>query len=239
MISKNEAKFINSLKIKKYRHIERRFLVEGLKNVLELLQSDWVVDSLYCTQELLDQLKNYNPKVLTTKELNSLSTLATNESCFAVVKFHETELPKTPLTSHAIVLDGIKDPGNLGTIIRSMDWFGFRHLICSLDCADFYNPKTIAATMGSFSRIIPIYTNIETLLPNLNRKIFGMQMHGSPLSQIKVAEPAVFVMGSESHGISNSIAQLITQSITIPAYGNAESLNVAMATTLLLYQLRS
>jgi len=239
MMSKNEAKFINSLKIKKYRHNERRFLVEGVKNVLELLHSRWTYDELYCTPEVLDKFKAYNPKLITAKELNSLSTLATNESCFAIARFKEADLLKLPVTSHLIILDGIKDPGNLGTIIRSMDWFGFSHLICSQECADFYNPKTIAATMGSFTRIIPFYTVLESLLPSLQVPIFGMQMQGSLLSHLNVVQPAAFIMGSESHGLSKSVSDFITQSITIPSFGNAESLNVAMATTLLLYQLRS
>jgi TrmH family RNA methyltransferase len=126
----------------------------------------------------------------------------------------------------------------LGTIIRGLDWFGYSKVLCSNRCADFYNPKTIAATMGSFTRVRPYYSDLLEFFSSYNGQIYGIDLEGDPLEKFVPSGNCAFIMGSESHGISRELLELVTGSLTIKRYGNAESLNVAMTANILLYQLR-
>ena len=238
MISKNELKIIKSLKIKKFRVQERKFLIEGLKNVQELLKSDFEIEYLLCTKEYQDFFKHVPHEVISKEQLNSISTLSTNSSCVAVAKIMPFDHRDIDYTDHIIVLDSVGDPGNLGSIIRSLDWFGFNQIVCSTDCADFHNPKTISATMGSFTRIKPYYLDLDEFLSRSHAPTYGMDLDGANLSNMVFSEPGLFVMGSESHGISQRVSGRIQHRITIPKVGHAESLNVAMATSILAFSLR-
>jgi TrmH family RNA methyltransferase len=237
MISKRASKLINSLKLKKYRRKEGLFLVEGLKSVQELVDSDYEIELIITTEQFRDQFAANDPVDVTERELKSLSTLSNNTTCLAVAKIKSSDVRKLSKEHHLIVLDGISDPGNLGTIVRALDWFGYEQVICSDDCADFYNPKSIAASMGSFTRIFPYYVSIEDLLKSWDGAIYGLDLNGTPIKNINTKEKCVFVMGSESHGISDNIKQHLHGSVTIPGVGKAESLNVSMATSILLYEL--
>ena len=240
-ISKSELKFVKSLKLKKSRHLERSFLVEGAKNVLELLDSTFVVDYVIGTESFLESndlkgQKNIKIRTVSSSELGSISTLKTTNSCIAVAKIPET--PKLRRGEVSIVLDGVNDPGNLGTIIRSLDWFGFDQVICSLDTADFFNPKTISSTMGSFTRVTAHYLDLETFFAsNEDQEVYSMDLKGDPLDRAVIKE-GIIILGSESHGVRDNLRKFITQELSITKYGRAESLNVAQAATILFYQLR-
>lgn len=242
MISKNQLKLIHSLALKKQRKKSGLFLVQGEKNVSELFNSDFEVINLFATSDYI----NKHADVLTKKQLVTLTiettvealqkagTLQTNNSVIAVVKCKEYPVPEIKERELILVLDQVGDPGNLGTIIRVADWYGIKHVICSADCADLYNPKVIAATMGSFARVNVSHTNLCEYLAVQKRPIYGAFLEGRNIHQSKLAQSAFIVMGSESHGISNAVSQLITDKITIPSFGHAESLNVAMATGIIL-----
>ena len=243
MISKKEQKYIQSLKIKKYRSREKRFLVEGAKNVLELLSSDFEIDLILSTEEFSRQLesveRNHRVEIVSEKLLSQLGNFKTNESCLAQVRQKEGRRHDGEMQDHLFVLDGVGDPGNLGTIVRTLDWFGFRTLVCSLDCAEFYHPKTIASTMGSFTRVNLHYENIADFLSNVATPILGADARGENIYTSEIATPSVVVMGSESHGIRPQVAGLLTSKISIPKLGMAESLNVGIATGIIAGYLRN
>lgn len=243
MISKSELKFIKSLKIKKYRTAEKCFLVEGEKNILELIHSNYTIKRLLATKNFLDkhqdQVNSLPYEEISVRELSQVSSFVTNDQALAVVEIHTFSLENINLTKNIFVLDGIRDPGNLGTIIRTLDWFGFRQLVCSPDTVELFNPKVISATMGSFVRVKVVYHDLEKFLKNYDGDIIGAVMNGELLEKTKFTNPNLIVLGSESHGISPSIQSLLDHSITIPKYGEAESLNVGVAAGILCHALAS
>lgn len=235
MISKQQQKYVQSLHNKKYRTEFKQFLVEGEKGILELLNSDFEIVSIFCTDSLKNKITNFkNTIVCSIAEINTISTLKTNSIGVAVVhQKAETEyIPtKNDLT---LLLDGINDPGNLGTIIRLADWYGIKTIICSKNTVEFYNPKVISATMGSFCRINIIYKELKEVLTDKSIKSYGAFLDGESIHQIEIKKPAYLIIGSESHGISSEIEHLVNHKITIPKFGLAESLNAAVATGIIL-----
>lgn len=238
MLSKNQMKLLRALGQKKYRKSQGQFLVQGEKNVEELLNSELKIVSVFATSRFInkyqEQLKVYAQIVFETDEttLSKVSTLAVNNSVIAVV-----EIPKVATLQKSgcvIALDGVSDPGNLGTIIRVADWYGIPQVIVSQHCADPYNPKTISATMGSFSRIEVIAADLVELFNHDPRPKYGAFLEGDNIHKLSLPKDAIIVMGSESHGISPAVATHITHRVTIPSFGAAESLNVAMATGIIL-----
>ena len=146
-------------------------------------------------------------------------------------------MPKADLPNNTgliLALDGVSDPGNLGTIIRVADWYGIKHIVTSTDSADAYNPKTISATMGSFVRVSVSQVELPEYLQTLNMPIYGAFLDGQSVHTTDLSAKGVLLMGSESHGIREQCAKLVSDKITIPAFGEAESLNVAMATGIIL-----
>jgi len=242
MISKNQLKLIHSLEQKKQRKKSGLFLVQGEKNVSELFESDFEMVNLFATTEYINKhaaiLNAKNLVALTVEstveELQKAGTLKTNNSVIAIAKCKQYNVPTIKNNELILVLDQVGDPGNLGTIIRVADWYGIQHIVCSTDCADLYNPKVIAATMGSFSRVQVSHADLCEYLSIQNKPIYGAFLAGKNIHQSKLAESAFIVMGSESHGISAAVSQLITDKVTIPSFGQAESLNVAMATGIIL-----
>ena len=243
MLSKKEQKYIKSLKVKKYRLREKRFLVEGAKNILELVASDFKIDTIISTEDFSQSLVSHSKDIriesVSGGLLSQLGTFKTNEAGIAVVRQKEMAKFNPEIDDHLFVLDGVGDPGNLGTIIRTLDWFGYKKLLCSEDCAEFYHPKTIASTMGSFSRLEVFYGNLNSILSNMSAPIFGADAGGMNIYKSDFEKPSVIVMGSESHGISPDVQKLINQTIAIPKVGNAESLNVGIATGIIAGYLRS
>lgn len=245
MVSKNQSKFIKSLKIKKYRIQESCFLVEGRKNVEELLSSRFELKLILATEDFLKshaEMFSAVPKdrvfIAKQRELEDLGTFKTNQECLAVAKTVDHEISALDLSGKVVVLDGVGDPGNLGTIIRTLDWFGFDQMVCASNCTEFYNPKCINATMGSFARMKVYYTDIVPLFQSSKIPIYGAVLDGENPKKMDFPESMFLVMGSESHGISQEVMPYLTKKVTIPKYGEAESLNVGIATGILAYLLR-
>ena len=242
MLSKAKIKFVKSLQIKKYRKQEQCFIVEGVKSVQELLASDFEVVMLVATNAFLavNQLpKSAEIIEATDKELASLGEFQSNDSVLAVARIKGPIHLDLEPNEFALVLDDIRDPGNLGTIIRTADWFGISKIIASEETADFYNPKVIASTMGSFTRCRILYTDLAAYLESKRgTRMFGAVLDGRDVHTVSFGSGGLIVIGNESRGISNELAGFITDRITIPKYGKAESLNAAMATGIICDNLR-
>ncbi|HEY9045012.1 MAG TPA: RNA methyltransferase [Ohtaekwangia sp.] len=236
MLSKAKIKFIKSLQVKKYRKQEQCFVVQGAKSVQELLTSGFEVTMILGTTDFLRQLSpNVKAEIIevSEKELSDLSEFQTNDSALAVARMKVKEGILVTADEFALVLDDIRDPGNLGTIIRTADWFGINKIIASEETADFYNPKVISATMGSFARIEIYYTNLAEYLVNTTLPVYGAFLHGKDVHDTDFGSGGLIVIGNESRGISESLEKFITDKITIPRYGKAESLNAAIATAVI------
>lgn len=241
MLSKSQIKLINSLQQKKYRNKFGLFIVEGKKSVNEFLQSNFKLDSLFVlqNQELIINNQDVNELEISTKDLKKISALKNPNQVLAVFR-----IPKNKKASDKgliMVLDNIKDPGNLGTIIRLCDWFGVTQLVCSNETVDCFNPKVVQASMGSLTRVSIIYTNLEQYLHKTKSPIYATLLEGENIYQDNLPKNAVIIMGNEANGISNKIKALATNKITIPQFSktpNTESLNVAMATAILLSEFR-
>ncbi len=234
MLTKNAMKIITSLGSKKYRQKYNLFVVEGVKNVKEVLKSNITVKELYTTNQNFDAKINLPVHYLSPNELKKISFLSTPNECLAVCEI-PPQRSIAPIKGLTLVLDTINDPGNLGTIIRLADWFGITQIICSKETVDVYNPKVIMSTMGSFARVAVHYTDILEVIENYKFPILGAFMEGESIFQFPFPENAMLVMGSEAHGISKAVEDKITNKISIPAIGKqTESLNVAMATSIIV-----
>ncbi|MDG1475917.1 MAG: RNA methyltransferase [Vicingaceae bacterium] len=234
MISINQKKFVNSLKQKKFRTERNLFVVEGIKLVEELLQSDYEISAIYATSIWIERNSELECFEVSEKELQSISSLKTANEVLAVVKQKEFQLIDVSSQLN-IALDKLQDPGNLGTIIRTADWFGVQNIICSEDSVDVYNPKVLQATMGSFFRVNIVYLSLsEFFSNNKGLTVYGALLDGENVYQKELkSKDSVLLMGNESKGISEELKPFIKEKISIPNYGKAESLNVATATAIL------
>ena len=231
------------MQIKKFRREHKLFLVEGAKSVLELLNSSYQIDSLFVTPAFYDLHSKTIPErisfeVVTQKDLERLGEYVSNDSALAVVKMGENVELKPEGNEYILALDGINDPGNLGTLLRIADWYGISKIICSETTADVYNSKVISASMGSFTRVRLYYCNLLDYLKNVKAPIYGAVLEGKDIHSMKFDSSGFIVLGSEASGISDEIKNLITEKITIPRYGGAESLNVAVAAAVICDNLR-
>jgi TrmH family RNA methyltransferase len=239
MLSKNTVKFIKSLHQKKFRNQEQRFFVEGEKSVLEVLNSTFEVELLLATETFISVNRALISEVktelipVTQKQLEGLGQYQSNDSALAVVKLKSNEEFNYPAGELVIGLDDVRDPGNLGTIIRIADWYGIKHLVFSQQTADFYNPKVIQASMGSFTRVNFFYTDLKNIFEKWDVPVYGAFLNGQNIHQMTKPAPGVILMGNESQGISGELENLVTQKVTIPGFGAAESLNVAIATAII------
>lgn len=242
MISKNQLKLIKALESKKQRKKNGLFIVQGEKNVSELFNSGFTIKQIFATASYINNngtlLTQHNliPLVVEASEdeLKKAGTLVSNNSVLAIVECQDFAVPEISENELILILDQVGDPGNLGTILRVADWYGIKNVICSPDCADFYNPKVIAATMGSFARVNVSHTELTPYLSKQNKPVYGAFLEGKNIHQTQLSNSAFIVMGSESHGISAEVEAFISDKITIPNFGQAESLNVAMATGIIL-----
>jgi len=239
MISKAKGKFIKSLQLKKYRKEEQCFVVEGAKGVTELLQSDfemiWLAGTesfLHQHQTLISQWKG-EVAVASEKELTELGSFATNNAALAIARMRPHVAPALN-NEFALVLDDIRDPGNLGTIIRTADWYGIKHIIASEETADCYNPKVISSTMGSFCRVHVYYTSLTDFLFGTDWPLYGASLTGESIYQVNFGKEGFIVIGNEAQGISAAVHSMIQKHITIPRIGGAESLNASIATAIIL-----
>ncbi|MBS9523168.1 RNA methyltransferase [Litoribacter alkaliphilus] len=239
MLSKNTVKFIKSLQQKKFRKQENSFFVEGAKNVTELLRSEYEITHLLFTksfeQENISLIKRCGAEKfeVTPKVLESAGSFQSNDAALAVAKIKENRPLKLESSELILALDDVRDPGNLGTIIRIADWYGLKKIICSPQCADIYNPKVLNSSMGSFTRMDYYYTDLELFLQDCGKPIFGTFLGGDNIYDSDLPADGVIVMGNESKGISPEVEKLVTHKLTIPQFGQAESLNVAIATAVI------
>lgn len=238
MISKNQIKLIRSLEQKKNRKREGLFVAEGPKVVDDLLQAGYHPKQLFSTTEY------HNAERITEEELHKISFLQHPQKVLAVFEIPKAQLTLN-ITQHlTLALDGIRDPGNLGTIIRIADWFGISHIFCSLDTADLYNPKVVQATMGSIAHVQVVYTDLLKLFYTLppSYPIYGTLLDGENIYEQELTQEGIIVMGNEGNGISTEIRQLINKRLLIPDFHadgqRAESLNVAIATAITCSEFR-
>ena len=235
MLSKAKIKLIRSLQIKKYRQQEQLFVVEGAKSVAELLKSDFHIEMIAGTGEYLSTIEAPSSLLSEVKkeDLESMGLFQSNESALAVARMKPNELFKPAAGDLMLALDDLRDPGNLGTIIRTADWFGINRIVASNETADLYNSKVITSTMGSFTRVKIFYTDLTSYLSTISAKLFGAYLEGTDVHETDFSGGGIVVIGNEARGISPEVSALITNRITIPRYGRAESLNAAIATAVI------
>lgn len=240
----NEIKRVTALHIDKFRKEQKSFLIEGPKMLQEVLHSRYAIKAVYGLPEWIQGnhtlLAGVTVVEVSPKELSRISQLKTPNQVVTEVAMSPS--PTLPGINDELVvaLDNINNPGNLGTIIRTADWFGVKTVVCSQNCADFYNPKVLQATMGSFTRVGVYYTDLmEWLQQNAGIPVYGAVMDGKSIYQTPFHHQGILLIGNESQGISPALHPLITHKITIPTYGGkAESLNASIATAIILAEIR-
>ncbi len=253
MLSINQTKHIRSLQQKKFRTEFKQFVAEGNTLVCDLISSSYKVEMIIASNDWLESnsslLNKSKATIISAKEneLVRISTLKTPNQVIAVFNIPETRIDIESIKSElTIVLDDIKDPGNLGTIIRLADWFGIKNIVCSNETVDVYNSKVIQATMGSIARVNIFYTDLVEFLKSLpsNLKIYGTLLNGESVYSKTLDEKAIIVIGNESKGISESILPFINEKLLIPSYpigttnSKAESLNASIATAIICSEFR-
>nr|WP_288812647.1 RNA methyltransferase [uncultured Sphingobacterium sp.] len=238
MLSKAQISLITSLQNKKYRKQHGLFIVEGIKSVQEFISSSYQVESIFYTDDANTKVgkisHNIKSHQLTETEFQKISTLKSPQGILALIKLPEQQQIKVNDLRNCfnLVLDDVQDPGNLGTIIRTAEWFGIKHIICSIGTVDAYNPKVVQATMGSLSRIQIYYVDLHEFISSTDLPVYGALLNGQSIYQTEWSKEGLIVMGNEGNGISSEVITLIDQAVTIPRIGQAESLNVAVATTI-------
>ncbi len=244
MISQKWSKLIKSLHLKKYRKAEQLFFVEGEKAVLEVLASKWPVRALFGTADFFDKYPDtaYAADMshpCAASELEQVGTFTSNNAALAVVAMPHYAPFAESAGQWTLVLDSINDPGNLGTIIRIADWYGIRHILCSADTVDVFNPKVIASAKGSFLRVKLHYGELSDWLKSTRQPVYGTFLNGQSVHELSLKQPGGYiVLGNEANGISDEVGSLVRQRITIPSFGEAESLNVGIATAVIVDNLR-
>jgi TrmH family RNA methyltransferase len=236
MLSKNQIKFVRSLELKKNRKREHLFVAEGPKVVGDLLRAGFRPHSIFSTSPRQDG------QLVTEEELQRISFLQHPQEVLAVFEIPDSEHRPINPNGLSLALDGIQDPGNLGTIIRIADWFGIDAIYCSPDTADAYNPKVVQATMGSIAHIPIIYGDLVELISKAQCPVYGTLLDGNDIYQQTITPNGIIVMGNEGNGISESVRPLVTNRLLIPNFSNspetAESLNVAIATAITCSEFR-
>jgi len=251
LLSKNKIKQLRSLHLKKFRRSEGLFVAEGQKLVFDLLDSEMKVREVFCTPELITTVegKGFNPKNIHTSQpadLKKISQLKSSPDIVATVRIPEHPLSWEEIAGDlCLALDGVQDPGNLGTIIRLADWFGIKNILCSEDTVDLYNPKAIQATMGAIARIRLHYGNLPDYLQWANEMeipVYGTFLEGETIYSASLSPNGIIVMGNEGKGISDDVEPFIQHKIHIPNFPadrmTSESLNVAMATSITCSEFR-
>ncbi len=238
MVVKNQIKFIKSLQQKKYRNESGMFVAEGIKTVTDLLNSHLRPEKIYTTDRGALSAVASEIELITEKELRQMSGHQSPNIVLGI--FHIPAPNKIDFSDWVLALDDVRDPGNLGTIIRLCDWFGIPHLVCSLNTVDCYNPKVLQATMGSIARVNIGYTDLENFCAHAKVPVYGTFMDGISVYSADTAKIGILVMGNEANGISKAVEASVTYKISIPQFGDptAESLNVAMATSIMLNEIR-
>jgi TrmH family RNA methyltransferase len=245
MLSKSQVKYIQTLGQKKFRGEEGLFIAEGPKIIKDLLEEKTVtIKAIYALKDWIDD--NRKPVgateviEITTIDLEKISQLKTPNKVVAIVQQFDVAKEITTSNKITLVLDGIQDPGNLGTIIRIADWFGVEQIVCSNDSADVYNSKVVQSTMGSIARVKVFYTDLEQWLREQEGiSIYATALDGKSISSVGKIKEGIIVFGNESKGVSQEILNSCTDKITIPKKGKAESLNAGVAAGIILSHLVS
>lgn len=243
MLSKTHTKYIQTLQHKKFRDESGLFLAEGPKVVMDLLNSrkfickeifalnNWLVEQA----KALSLLRDTSITAVEDFELQKISSLSTAHDVVAVFEKRKPVHDFKPAAKITLALDTIQDPGNLGTIIRIADWFGIENIVCSVGCADMYNAKVVQSTMGSLGRVNVIYTNLVLWLQENNAiKIYSASLEGKDVKAFGKLKEGILIIGNEAHGVSDEVMELVNEKINIPRVGEAESLNAAVATGIIL-----
>jgi TrmH family RNA methyltransferase len=239
MVSKNQIKLISSLHQKKHRQTHQLFIAEGIKGIQELLDAQFELEHLYTTQTDFETVFSNLKTLVTEADLKKMSALASPNTCLAVFKIPEVKAINS--SGLIVALDDIRDPGNLGTILRLCDWFGIQQLICSKETVDVYNPKVVQATMGSIARVNVTYVDLIDFIANSKLAVFGTFMDGENMYTTNLPQEGIIVMGNEANGISSDLEKIIKNRLAIPRFGTlqkTESLNVATATAIVLSEFR-
>lgn len=235
MVSKNQLKLIASLQQKKYRAAHQLFTAEGVKVIGELLSASFKLHHLYCTELVFASVSETQKTLVTASELAKMSALSTVNNCLAVFEIPQPQ----PIVQDGLIvaLDDVRDPGNLGTILRMCDWFGVQQLICSRETVDLYNPKVVQATMGSLARVQVHYVDLPSWLEQTHLPVFGTFMDGANIYQQNLPAQGIIVLGNEANGIGTAVEKWVQKRIAIPRFGplkQTESLNVASAAAIVL-----
>ena len=254
MLSKNQLKHLTSLQQKKYRDLYGEFLAEGEKSVSELLGSTIEVKEVFALGNWLKEngdlvLKfSINFQEISPDELSRISSFKTPNKVVAVAAIPKQNKRTSDMFSDLILaLDNIRDPGNLGTIIRTADWFGIRHIVCSPGCVDTYNPKVVQSSMGSITRSDIHYCDLAEFIRTAPAGMvtYGCLLEGRNIHTIQLKTPAIIIIGNESNGISDDLLPLISERLRIPSFSNsnetfsqAESLNASLANAIVCYEFR-
>jgi RNA methyltransferase, TrmH family len=229
MLTKNQIKELRQLHQKKFRVLQQQFLVEGVKMVKELIGSNYKFRAVYCVKTISAEFPS--AFVISNEQMSQISTLTTPPGVLAVVDIPQFE-PQDFTKGWTLVLNDISDPGNMGTLLRTADWFGIQQVISSENCVDVFNSKVVQASMGAIFRVSVHYADVLKVLEDCRREdipVFAADMHGKALNEVVFPKNGLLIMGSESHGIGQDIQSLVSESITIPGKGNSESLNVSVA----------
>lgn len=232
MLSQSDIKYINSLKIKKYRKKYSEFIAEGDKIIKELIDEGLEVVHIYSIHPTMQHNKLVQVQ---EQQLNKITALQKHHNSLAVFKI--PAFGNQIQDEWVLMLDDIQDPGNMGTIIRTCDWFGINKIICSDGCVDAWNPKVVQASMASVGRVQVIEANLDTLIHDYPMPIYGAVLNGKNYREQRFDKKGYILIGNEGHGINASLQQKISFPITIPKIGKAESLNAAIATALILDKL--
>lgn len=235
MLSKSQISFIKSLHQKKYRKENGLFCIEGIKSIQEFINSNYELHSIYYNPSYFSSLPKFPANIklfeVNNAELDKISTLQTPQGIFALVNIPKKQKldPKVLKNKFTLLLDDVQDPGNLGTIIRTADWFGIDHIICSEHTVEIYNPKTVQSTMGSLARMHIYYTDLAELISAAHLPVYGALLEGKSIYKVDWGNEGLILLGNEGHGISEKLIKKITSAVTIPRIGQAESLNVAVS----------
>lgn len=256
MVSIKQKKLISSLAHKKYREKHGLFVLEGdkvVRNALEQNENNLVkIEEIHATGDWIRSLPELSERShniiheASDDELKAVSSMLTSPGVIALARIPALEFQNTLLKDEiTLVLDSIRDPGNLGTIIRTTDWFGFNNIICSPDCVDAYNPKVVQASMGAILRVNIYYESVPIIIENLKRmkvRLFGTSLDGSNFYDTYIKRPAAIVFGNESKGISQEFLKVVDEKILIPnSYGDhsgSESLNVGSSVAIMCAEIR-
>ncbi|MDM8175042.1 MULTISPECIES: TrmH family RNA methyltransferase [Olivibacter] len=235
MLSKSQLQFVKSLHQKKFRKEHGLFIVEGFKSITDFFHSDYVIHSIYYTPKVGPKIDIFGEKIkhypISERDLEAISTLKTPQGIVALIETpSEVAVQEDELRDQfSLVLDTIQDPGNLGTIIRTADWFGIKHIICSEETVECFNPKVVQATMGSLAHVSIHYTDLHAFLKDVTLPSFATVLDGQSIYETDFGSEGFIILGNEGNGIAPDLISNKTQRITIPSFGNAESLNVAVS----------